>query len=351
MTALKGRDIEAFVNKRAKDVAAVLIYGPDEGLVRERGDKLAASVVADLKDPFNVIELADADLKATPSILSDEISALSFAGGERVIRLRTSGDAAAGASALLIKGLVEGYVAANGLVVIEAGDLAKSSKLRKTFEGAKKRAVALPCYSDGPAEVKALAVSLARDATLRFSNDALAYLVAQLGEDRALSRAEIEKLILYMGSSDDAAGEITLDDVRAVIVDTVADATFAVADAVADGDMKLVSNTLHRSSSAGVSPISILMALNRQFARLGVAAHHVARGESASEAMKKLRPPVFFMEQRAFERRLHRWSAAKVEKAQEMLLETELAAKTASAPQQELIERTAFRLAALAARR
>jgi DNA polymerase-3 subunit delta len=93
------------------------------------------------------------------------------------------------------------------------------------------------------------------------------------------------------------------------------------------------------------------MALNRQFARLGVAAHHVARGESASEAMKKLRPPVFFMEQRAFERRLHRWSAAKVEKAQEMLLETELAAKTASAPQQELIERTAFRLAALAARR
>ena len=34
MTALKGRDIGAFVQSRDKKVAAVLIYGPDNGLVR-----------------------------------------------------------------------------------------------------------------------------------------------------------------------------------------------------------------------------------------------------------------------------------------------------------------------------
>ena len=350
MTALKGREIEAFLKKRDAGAKAILVYGPDEGLVRERADRLAMSVVPDLKDPFNVIEISDYDLKSTPSALSDEIAALSFAGGERVIRVRTSGDAAAGAAALLINGLEEGFIASNGIVIIEAGDLAKTSKLRKAFEAAKRCAVALPCYSDGPAEVKNLAVALATEAGLRFSPDALGYVVAQLGQDRALSRAELEKLILFKGTDDGPSTEISLDDVKSVIVDTVADATFAVADAVADGDMKLVSTALYRSASAGVSPISILMALNRQFARLEAAAHHVARGASASDAMKKLRPPVFFMEQRAFERRLQRWSAAKVEKAMEMLLETELAAKTASAPQHELIERTAFRLAALAAR-
>ncbi|MEL7486395.1 MAG: DNA polymerase III subunit delta, partial [Pseudomonadota bacterium] len=119
MTALKGRAIEAFVERRERDVSAVLIYGPDAGLIRERADRLARAVVADFKDPFNFIELTDADVKAEPGRLADEAAALSFAGGERVVRLRTSGESAAKAAQALVDGLDGGYLAANALVVID----------------------------------------------------------------------------------------------------------------------------------------------------------------------------------------------------------------------------------------
>mgnify|MGYP000483554667 CR=1 FL=1 len=69
MVALKGKAIKAFLSRRDKSVSAVLIYGPDGGLVRERTEILARSVVEDLKDPFNFIELSDADIKAEPGRL------------------------------------------------------------------------------------------------------------------------------------------------------------------------------------------------------------------------------------------------------------------------------------------
>ena len=159
MTALKGRDIDAFLKRRDEKIAAVLIYGPDAGLVRERADKLAATVVSDFKDPFNYIEFADADLKGEPGRLADEAQALSFAGGARVIRVKGAGDATAKAAEPLLAGLDKGHLKSNALIVIEAGDLAKTSALRKAFEKAK-TAAALPCYADGPADVRALAGKL-----------------------------------------------------------------------------------------------------------------------------------------------------------------------------------------------
>jgi len=206
MTALKGRDISAFVQSRDKNIAAVLLYGPDNGLVRERADVLAKTVVEDFKDPFNYIDLTDADLKAEPARLADEAAALSFAGGERVVRLKTVGEAATKPAQSLIDGLDGGYLVANALIIIEAGELSPRSGLRKIFEKAK-RAVALPCYVDGPGDVSALAMSAAEAENLRFEKDALDLVVSLLGEDRGVSRAEIDKLLLYKGLKDQRDGQ------------------------------------------------------------------------------------------------------------------------------------------------
>ena len=73
-------------------------------------------------------------------------------------------------------------------------------------------------------------------------------------------------------------------------------------------------------------------------------------GESAASAMKKLRPPVFFAEERAFENRLYKWRGPKLERALRMLIDAELDAKTTGAPQREIVERAALRLAVMAGR-
>lgn len=350
MTALKGKAIEAFVARRDPSIAAVLIYGPDNGLVRDRATRLAKTVVNDLNDPFNAIEFTDADLKAEPAKLVDEACALSFMGGERLIRVRSQGEGTSEALKLLVSALDGGSIAANGLTVVEAGDLAKSSAIRKLFEQSNK-VVALPCYADAPQDVRALAQSVAADNGLRFSPEALDFACAQLGTgDRGISLSELEKLMLFVGPADGDGPEreISLDDASAVLNDPVNQAGDNIAHLASDGDMKGLSEALYRSSLAGVSSISILRVLQRQILRLSTAAGHMATGDSPQAAMKKLRPPVFFMEQKRFERQLVRWTENKLARASQLLLEAELAAKTTGAPQNEIVERAAFRLASLA---
>jgi DNA polymerase-3 subunit delta len=351
VTALKGKAIEAFVAKRDPKIAAILVYGPDLGLVRERADKIAKSVCPDFKDPFNYIELVDADLKSDPARLADEAAALSLMGGERVVRIRTSGEAATPAAKLVVEGLQKGHLKPAGIVLIEAGDLAKSSGLRKLFEGAK-AAVALPSYADAPADIRALAEDAARAEDLRFDKDALDLLVTLLGEDRGVSRAEIDKLVLYKGpkSLRDGPGTISLDDVRTMLVDTISDAASEAASAAADGASARLALALHRCAGAGASAVGTARALQREFARLRQARGYMTEGASAEAAMGKLRPPVFFMEQRAFAARLSRWTPAKIDAALDLLLEAELGAKSTGMPDEEIVERAALRIAALAGR-
>ncbi len=351
MTALKGKAIDAFLATRDKRVSAVLVYGPDLGLVRERADKIASQVAPDFKDPFNYIELADADLKGEPSRLADEAAALSMMGGERVVRIRTSGEGAGEAARLVVAGLEGGYLKANGVVIIEAGDLAKTSGLRKLFEGSK-ACVALPCYADGAADVRALAVEAARAEDLKFEDSALSLLVSFLGEDRGLSRAEIDKLILYKGPKAVRSGPatISLEDVKASLVDTISDAAAEAASAAADGAPARLALALHRLSGAGSSPIGTLRLAQREMGRLRAAQSLIAQGASAEAAMGRLRPPVFFMEKRSFEARLKRWPLAKIDAALDTLLDAELGAKTTGMPDQEIAERALFRIAVMAGR-
>ncbi len=352
MVALKGKAISAFLGKRDPQVVAVLIYGPDAGLARARTDKLARAVVADFKDPFNYIELTDADLKTEPGRLADEAAALSFAGGERVVRLRTSGEAATKSAAAFLSALDNGAIKSNALVLIEAGALTPRSGLRKAFEKAESGA-ALPCYADGPADVRALAQDAARAEDLSFDPDALDLAVSILGEDHGVSRAEIDKLILYKGPKSlrsSGPGTITLENVRASLADGLGDAMDDVAAACADGAPKRLATALHRAAAAGASPVGLLRAVQRQFARLKTARDFIDAGESAASAMKKLRPPVFFAEQRAFETRLSKWRGPKLDRALRRLIDVELEAKTTGAPQREIIERAALRLALMAAR-
>jgi phosphoribosylformimino-5-aminoimidazole carboxamide ribotide isomerase len=111
-------------------------------------------------------------------------------------------------------------------VVIEAGELRPESPLRKACERAK-TAVAIGCYPDTERDLAKLIDDELRLSSLRISPDARATLMALLGGDRQASRNELRKLTLYAHGK----GEVTLDDVMAV----VADASELKLDPVVDG--------------------------------------------------------------------------------------------------------------------
>ena len=100
---LKTAEIDHFIAKPPDTMWVALIYGPDEGLVRERAIKLARTVLTDLKDPFRLIELNDEDLKSDPARIADEFGSISMLGGRRVIRVRTNSEK----TARILAGFIE----------------------------------------------------------------------------------------------------------------------------------------------------------------------------------------------------------------------------------------------------
>ena len=124
--------VDQFMRTAPGDARAILVYGPDGGLVRERANALARRIVDDLDDPFRVAELEPAMVKDDPARLADEAAALSMTGGRRVVRLRSAGD---GQADIIASFLTEPL--GDALILVEAGELPPRSKLRRAFESSK----------------------------------------------------------------------------------------------------------------------------------------------------------------------------------------------------------------------
>lgn len=326
---------DSFVAKPDPKMRAVLVYGPDSGLVRERLNGLTKAVAGSVDDPFRVIEISADSLRDDPARLRDEAAAMSFGGGRRVVRVRDAGDNLAG----LFESFDEDSVG-DALVVVSAGDLSPRSKLRLAFEGAEHMG-ALPCYSDSADIVEGVAREMLRAAGLQIAPEALSWLVDHLGGDRELSRRELEKLILYKGGS----GTVSEEDVLACIGDT---AGFGVDDlvyALADGDQATMQRVYGRLVNEGTSPISILTMVSRHLMRLHETRGRMSEGRNADGAVAMLRPPVFFKFKSRFTSQANRWSETLLARGLEIVTEAELQAKSTDIPAEAVIERAFLQLA------
>lgn len=337
---IKPGDAERFCRKPDAKVRAVLVYGPDEGLVRERAQALIASVVDDPQDPFRIAELTPATLREEPGRLFDEAAAIAMLGGRRVVRVRGAGDALAD--------LFEQFfadAAGDTLVVVEAGDLSPRG-LRRAFEEAD-NATALACYRDEAGQLRTLIETTLREHGNSAEPAAVDWLMAHLGNDRQITRGELEKLTLYLGKG----GRATLEDVVAAVGDNAERTQDDLADAVGAGDLKALQRDLARAADEGASPISLLRAVARHLQRLHFLAGQIEGGARAADAVKRLRPPVFWKAAEGLARQATRWSPARLGWALQKLLEAEAACKRTGAPASLIAERTLMEIAARSGRR
>jgi DNA polymerase III subunit delta len=338
MTEIKGASIERTLSHPPKDLVAALIYGPDQGLVRERAEKLIKAIVPDLKDPFLIADLDDGVLSSDPARLADEAAAISMLGGRRVVRVRGAGNSLAK--------LFERFLddpAGDALVVVEGGDLAKGTGLRKVFEGAD-NAAAIACYGDNARDLPDVVREALRAEGLTIAPDALADAASRLGSDRGVTRRELEKLALYARGSK----QITLEDVRAVLGDEAEVRSEEALDAAGAGDLKRLDLALERLWIAGTSPVAIVRMALSHFQRLALARAEMDKGESADGAMKRLRPPIHFMRQAAFKAQAANWDSTRLSDALDLLLETEALTKTTAIPAETVTARALFSIAAMA---
>jgi DNA polymerase-3 subunit delta len=334
------READRFAARPDPKALAILVYGPDAGLVTSRIKTMMKTVVEDLADPFRIAELSDSDLKSDPARLADEAAAISMLGGRRVVRVRGAADGLAK--------VFESFLtdpAGDALVLVEAGELGPRSSLRLLFEGAE-NAAAIACYADDRGALEAVVRSRLAAEGLVPEPAALQYLLDNLGSDRGVTQNELEKLILYAGPGKPGEKrEVTLDDARASVGDNAGSSLDEVIDAAMDGNMDGLDTALARARAADTNAIAILNALSRHLTQLHLAAARIETGSDIEGAMRGFRPPVHFSRKNSVQRQLRGWNRKKLDRALALVLEAEGQCKSTGQPDTAICGQTLLRIA------
>lgn len=331
---IKGASIRRFLDKPDKNVRAILLYGPNESFTHEAAQRLAAWALGNSDDPYAITKLGDSEIKSDSARLADALAAQSLLGGPTIVWARIDGK---GADAAIVDALADiERGAPTGFLIVEAGDIGGTAELVKKF-GAAANAAVIAFYEETEAERAVFAKSLAKELNIGFERDAEDYFLSSLPADRGLARQEIEKLALYAHNLGRA---ISIADLEALMASEAESALDAASLAAAQGKVGQAVESLARID--GLSGVSALRALLRRLHQLRDARLLIDQGMSPTDAIAKLRPPVFWKERDAVASQARLWTSKKLNAAYDVLWTAELRSKTAGAPQ-ELIAADAYR--------
>ena len=293
---------DAFVLKPNPACHAVLLYGPDAGLVSMRAKTLHHSLMDQPNDPFRNISIDYKNIKKDPALLGEALYARSLMGGKRCITIID-------AEPSLPKMLIELLKEYNGehVCIWLAGELPAASSLRKLFEN-EKRLAAVACYKDDSTSIRPVILHYFKTHGMTASQEAIAFLSYHCPGDRMMVIRELEKLVLYKGNEK----TIDLHDVEACINPHDELSLDVLCHAVASGNAKAMEVALAQALDEGVGAISIIRTLMYYFMRLHMVNAKINAGEPQQTAISSLRPPLFFKHAPQFKQHLFLWSEQKL---------------------------------------
>jgi DNA polymerase III subunit delta len=338
MVAIKTHQANAFLAAADRAPPAVLLYGTDVGLVAERAGQLAKRLAERGSPPGEVIRLDDADLEDDPDRIFVEMQTIPMFGGHKIVRATAGRRVTAAQLAPLVEGgKLQGYL------IVEAGNLRPDDALRSLFEKARD-AAAVACFPDEARDLDGVVREVLAAQKMTIKPEARQLLLARLGADRALSRSEIDKLVLYAHGK----GVIDESDVEASVGDAAELALDRIVLAAASGRGSGSLAEFDRSMAAGESAQAVIAALQRHFLRLHRMRGALDAGRSMEDVVRSLRPPVHFKQRDALEQQCRSWSLPRLAAALARIGEAAKAARLNSALEATLAESLLLDLHAIA---
>lgn len=323
---LTWKQIEPFVKSPDPKARVIVIYGPDQGLIKERSQKIGKTIIDDLNDPFNVVTLTTDLLLEDPARLGDEANALSMMGGSRLIFIKDGSDKL---SPLLKEYLEE--PSEHNLIVIECGELGPRSNLR-TLAEKNKSAAALPCYLDDERDISNLVRETLKEKGYFINGDVLHFFAQQVVGDRARIRNEMDKLMLYMGDEKSITMEHVQDSIGNQGDITLDNFVYAVA----SGQTQDAIQNFNKLIKEGIAEVLILRSLQNHFKKLHMVRIQYDQGKSIEEAVKGLYPPIFFKLMPSFKSQSQKWQTNRLALILKKLAELEAQTKKTGTPSETL---------------
>jgi DNA polymerase III subunit delta len=338
MTALKAHEVERFLKRPDLDEGVLLAYGPDAGLVREVGARLVRHYGGSDAGSMNFVTLDGSEVDADPGRLALEAKTVSLFGDRRVVRVRGAGKG----TATVLSELLDDP--AGSVIVLEAGNLAPRDALRALVEG-HKRARALPCYPDSDETLLRLIGEFFVEAGIRAESEVAPTLRDILGNDREVTRRELEKLAFYAAET----RELARDDVLTLCADNAALVIDEILDSAGTGHTARLDTALDRAMAAAVSPQQLNTMAIGHFTTLRRWRTEVDAGRSVREVLDGLRPKPHFSRRSALEQQLRLWSDAALGAALERLQLASADSRKRYGLQETVVRRALLAVAMMAA--
>lgn len=334
---LSPRDAQGFFEKPDPRRAGVLIFGADPMRVAVQRQKLLAALLGPgAEEEMRLTRLPGAVVSKDPAQLQDAAKAVGFFPGQRAVFVEDAPESCVPAIATALEDWNEG----DAQIVVTAGQLRPTSKLRKLFE-AHKNAFAAAIYDDPPSRAE-VERALLNAGIGRVAPDSLSALVDLAGSVGPGDLTQIlEKLALYKRGDDT---QLSLDDIEACAPQSTEAALDDVLNIVAEARSGEIGPLIRKLQAQGTTAVSLCIGATRHFRTLYTAASDPG---GPAQGVGRLRPPVFGPRRDRLLRQAQAWSPDQLQKALTVLTDTDLHLRSAgqTAPAMALIERALIRLA------
>ena len=235
----------------------LLIYGPNEGLIRDDVLKIAQSFRQ--KKETDEITINGKAVDENQNIIDEEIRSFSLFSEQKIIHLENIKD----------KHLQffenTNFKSNKVLVVIKSENLNKNSKIRSFFEKHKEYA-AIPCYEDDVRSTMNLISQFQSNHKIKFNSDIKNYLIQNLSTDRLISKNELEKILLVINHKENE--QIKFEDVQAILNDSSSNSLNIINEYVMYGKVNQVSKNLYRIFDDGTNAVAIIRSLLNYLVRI-----------------------------------------------------------------------------------
>ena len=308
-----------------------LIYGPNEGLVRENIDTLYKTFSNESE--CEKLYITSKQLDEDPTVLQNEISSISMFSPKKFIVLESLKEKH---SVLIEDCLKENYEKI--FLIIKLDNLNKNSKIRKIYETSKNH-YALACYDDDIKNLSSLLEKFQKKHNIKFDNDVKNFLLSNLSNDRMVIKNELEKILLSLSEKDQ---RLDIEKLRYILNDSAHTDFQQINNLILFGNSEKGSKSLEKLFNLGTSPLAVLKSFNNYIMRIRLTQVELSKGKQFDEAIKVLRPPIFWKEKPDFKRHCLMWPANIIENIINEVLNAEIKCMSNNIIAKEQCEKVLF---------
>jgi DNA polymerase-3 subunit delta len=268
--------------------------------IAARAEALVRTLSSKAGPDAEILRFHESDLSADPGRVAAELATGSLFGGTKIVWLT-----ALPVKAQAMLAGIAGAPIAGAYLAVQAPDLKKSHKLVQAFEAAPFLA-AVASYGEDQESLSAAIRRQAKSAGYEIAADAAALIAVRCDFSALLAQSETEKLMTFAGPSQ----RITLDDVETCLADQQTAGLSEIIDCALNGEGRKALAAFERFMAAEQNVTPVLVVLSQTIMRLHAVKAAAEAGTPLMQAIKELKPPVFFKQQDMLAAQARRWTAA-----------------------------------------